>query len=84
MLRSLFVARSELLYWKRYGDRIALMMPQLETRTSGDLESRRSRETLYPTRPQGLRGCTRPMGVGAPLPPQVPPQSKRKSLQLLR
>ncbi|MHC4990478.1 MAG: DUF5117 domain-containing protein, partial [Planctomycetota bacterium] len=41
-------SRSELLYWKRFGKRMALMMPQLDTRTSGDLESRRSREILFP------------------------------------
>jgi hypothetical protein len=35
------------LHWKRYGNRMGLVMPQLNVRTSGDLESERSRELLY-------------------------------------
>jgi len=37
-------------YWKRYGNRLALMEPDVEMRTTGDLESRRSLETLYADR----------------------------------
>lgn len=36
-----------MVHWKRYGDRLALVRPQTDVRTSGDLESRRSREDQF-------------------------------------
>jgi len=37
-------------YWKRYDDKLALIQPQLETRTSGDFESKKSAEQLFTDR----------------------------------
>ncbi len=37
-------------YWKRYDKKLALIQPQLETRTSGDFESKKSQEQLFTDR----------------------------------
>ena len=37
-------------YWKRYDDKLALIQPQLETRTTGDFESKQSAEQLFTDR----------------------------------
>ncbi len=37
-------------YWKRYGNRLALMSPQIETRSTGDRESKESVERLFTDR----------------------------------
>jgi len=37
-------------YWKRYDDKLALIQPQLGTRTSGDFESKKSAEQLFTDR----------------------------------
>jgi len=37
-------------YWKRYDDKLALIEPQLGTRTTGDFESRQSAEQLFTDR----------------------------------
>ena len=37
-------------YWKRYDDKLALIEPQLETRTTGDFESKQSAKQLFTDR----------------------------------
>jgi len=37
-------------YWKRYDDKLALIQPQLGTRTTGDFESKQSAEQLFTDR----------------------------------
>jgi len=43
-------AGDRFVYWKRYDKRLALVEPNLQTRTSGDIESQKSKETLFTDR----------------------------------